>query len=147
MQWRVLQKLRATPLDPSMWCFANPGMKFLDQARLAEPRLAHDEHQLPITKPSAVPAPHKYRYFLVATDKRREMALACATSATARPYQPEQRHRLRHAFQFIGAALLGDKQTSDLALHRRCQQDGAGLCQRLHPRGSVGRVAVNLPHR
>jgi hypothetical protein len=74
---------------------------------------AHPRHR-------ARPVPHKYRYFLIATDKRRKMALACATSATARPYQPEQRHRLRHAFQFIGAALLSDEQTSDLALHRRC---------------------------
>src|SRR6516165_112414 len=119
MQWRVLQNLRATPLDPRMRCFANPDKKFLDLARLAEPRFAHDVHQLPIATPSAVPASHKYRYFLVATDKRRAMALARATSATARPYQPEQRHRLRHAFQFMGAALLGDEQTGDLALHRR----------------------------
>ena len=42
------------------------------------------------------------------------MALACATSTTARSYKPEQRHRLRHAFQFMGAALLGDEKTGDL---------------------------------
>jgi hypothetical protein len=37
------------------------------------------------------------------------MALACATSTTTRSYKPEQRYRLRHAFQFMEAALLGDK--------------------------------------
>ena len=58
--------------------------------------------------------------FLLAAYERRKISLPRAASATARPYQPEQRHRLRHAFQFIGAALLGDEQTSDLALHRRC---------------------------
>ena len=75
------------------------------------------------------------------------MALACAASATARPYKPEQRHRLWHAFQFMGAALLGDKQTGDLALHPRCHYDRAWLRQRLHPRRRVGRIAVNLARR
>ena len=97
MQRRVLQELRTTPFDPGMWCLAKPGMEFLDQARLAQPRLANDEHQLPIAAPSALPAPHEYRYFLIATDKRRQMPLPRAAAATAGPHQPEQLYRFRHA--------------------------------------------------
>ena len=56
------------------------------------------------------------------------MALPRAASAAACPHQPEQRHRLRHAFEFVAAALLGDEQTGDLALHPRCHHDRAWLC-------------------
>src|SRR5215813_11552427 len=72
------------------------------------------------------------------------MALACATSTTARSYKPEQRYRLRHAFQFMGAVLFGDKQTSDLALHARGDHHRTWFCERLRPRRRVGRIAVNL---
>ena len=47
------------------------------------------------------------------------MALPGAASAAARPNEPEQRHRLRHAFEFMAAALLGDEQACDLPLHPR----------------------------
>src|SRR4029077_14671573 len=117
MQRRALQELRTTPFDPGMRCFAEPGMKFLDQARLAQARLAHDEYQLPIAAPSALPAPHEYRYFLIATDKRRQMPLPRVAAASAGPHQPEQLYRLRHALQFMGAAVLGDEKAGDLALH------------------------------
>ena len=122
-------------------------MKFFDQARLTQAWLAHDQYQLAIALPRPLPAPHQHGDFFFTTDERREMALACAASATARPYKPEQCHRLGHAFQFMGAALLGDKQTSDLALHPRCHHDRTWLCQRLHPRRSIRRIAVNLTRR
>ena len=94
-------------------------MEFLDQARLAQPRLANDKHQLPIAAPSALPAPHEHRYFLIATHERRQMPLPGAAAATAGPHQPEQLNRLRHALQFVGATFLGDEQTGDLALYLR----------------------------
>ena len=47
----------------------------------------------------------------------------------------------------MAAALLGDKQAGDLALHPRCHDDRAWLRQRLHPRRNVGRIAVNLARR
>jgi len=68
-------------------------------------------------------------------------------SATARPHEPEQRHRLRHTSEFMAAALLGNEKTGDLVLHPRCHNDHAWLCQRLHPRRGVGRIAVNLARR
>ena len=147
VQRRVLQKLRTTPFDPGMRRVAQPRLKFLDQPRLAQARLANDQHQLPVALPRPLPAPHQHGDFLVATDQRREMALPRAASATARPHEPEQRHRLRHAFEFVAAALLGDEQAGDLALHPRRHHDRARLGQRLRPRRDVRRVAENLARR
>src|SRR5215469_11204260 len=45
------------------------------------------------------------------------MALAHTATAAARPNDPEKRHRLRHAFERVRAALLGDKQPGGLALY------------------------------
>jgi hypothetical protein len=98
-------------------------MKFLDQAGFSQSRLAHDHHQLTIALPRPLPGD-----FLIAANEWRKIALPCAASATARAYKPEQRHPVRHAFQFMAAALLGDKKTGDLALNLRCHDDAAGLC-------------------
>ena len=75
------------------------------------------------------------------------MALPRFAAAPAGPCQPEQLYRFRHAFQFMSAALLGDKQTSDLALHARGDHHRTWLCERLHPGRSVGRIAVNFTRR
>ena len=64
-------------------------MKFFDQARLTQARLAHDQYQVALALPRPLPAPHQHCDFLIAPDKRREMALARAASASARPYKPE----------------------------------------------------------
>ena len=47
----------------------------------------------------------------------------------------------------MAAALLGDEQAGDLALHPRRDHDRTRLGQRLHPRRDVGRVAENLARR
>ena len=75
--------------------------------------------------------------------------LRCAgtASAAARPHQPEQSHRLRHALERMRAALFRDEQPGDLALHPRRDQNRARLGQRLHPRRDIGDVAVNLARR
>ena len=72
------------------------------------------------------------------------MALSGAASAAARPHKPEQRHRLRHAFEFMAAALLGDEQAGNLALHPRRYDDRAWLSQRLRSCRGVGCVPVNF---
>ena len=61
------------------------------------------------------------------------MALARTASAAARPDDPVQRHRLRHAFELMAAALVRDEQTRDLTLHARGNDDRAGLGQSLRP--------------
>ena len=75
MQRRVLQELRAAPFDPGVRCVAQAGVKFLDQARFAESRLADDQHQLPITLTRPLPASQQYGEFFIAADEWREMAL------------------------------------------------------------------------
>ena len=122
-------------------------MKFLDQARFAQARLADDQHQLAVALPRPLPAPHQHRHFVVAADERREMALPGAAAAAARAHQPEQHRRLGHALERVRAALFGHKQAGDLALHPRRDQNRARLGQRLHPRRDVGDVAVNLARR
>jgi hypothetical protein len=127
--------------------FAKANTQFLDEPRFAETGLTHDQHQLAIAVPCSFPAPHQYRYLFLATNQWREMTLARAPSATTRSYKLEQRHRLWNAFQFMAAALLGDEETSDLALHLRSHDNSTWLCQCLHPRGGVGRIAINLTRR
>ena len=120
-------------------------MKFLDQARFSYSWLADDQHQLAVALPRPLPAPDQHGDFLVATHKRCLMALARPTSAAACPYQPEKRHRPRHALQNMGAALLGYEKTGDLTLHPRCHHDCAWLCERLDPSRGIRCIAVNLP--
>jgi hypothetical protein len=74
------KKLRTTPFGPSVRRIAQAGAKFFDQAGFAEPWLAHDQYQLPVAAPSALPAPHEHRYFLVAAYEWRQMALSRAAS-------------------------------------------------------------------
>ena len=86
MQRRVLQKLRAAPFDPGVRRVGKPGMKFLDQAGFAQPRLADDHHQLAVALPRPLPAPHQHRHFVVAADERGEIALPGTASAAARAH-------------------------------------------------------------
>ena len=122
-------------------------MKFLDQARFAQARLADDQHQLALALTRPLPAPHQHGDFLVPTDKRREIALPGTAAAATRANEPEQRGRFGHPFERVRAALFRNKQPGDLTLHPRRDQDRARLGQRLHPRGDVGDVAINLAAR
>ena len=118
-------------------------MKFFDETRLARARLTNNQHQLPVALPCPPPAP-EHRHFFLTADEWREMALSSAAPSAAHPHQPEQCNRLRHTFEFMAAALLGDEQTGDLALHSRRDHDRARLGQRLRPRRDVGNVAARL---
>src|SRR6516164_2756119 len=101
MQRRVLEELRAAPFDPGVRRLTQPRVKFLDQPRLAEPWFADNRYQLPIALPRALPASHQHGEFFFAAYKRCEMALSGAASAAACSNDPVQRHRLRHAFEFM----------------------------------------------
>jgi hypothetical protein len=50
-------------------------LEFLNEPRLADPRLADDQHQLAVALPGPLPAPHQHGDFLIATHQRREMTL------------------------------------------------------------------------
>ena len=47
----------------------------------------------------------------------------------------------------MAAALLGDEQAGDLALHTCSDPNGPRLCQRLQTGRSVGCISVNLTRR
>jgi hypothetical protein len=145
VQWRVLQELRAAPFEPGVRGVTQPTMKFFNQTRLAEPRLADDQHKLSLAVPRPLPAPHQHRHFLLATDEGRKLTQPGAASAAACPDEPEQRHWLGHSFQLTAAAFFDDEEAGDLALHLRGNQNCAGLRQGLHPCGGVGHVSVDLP--
>src|SRR5262245_41080667 len=147
MQRRVLQKLRAAPFDPGVRSVAQPSVKFLNEPRLADPRLADDQHQLAITLPRPLPAPRHHGDLFLAADERREIALSRTPAPAARPYKLEQPYRLWAPFQVMAAAFLSDKKAGDLALHTRRYHDCAWFCQRLYARGNVGDVAINLAAR
>ena len=68
---RVLQKLRAVPLHPSVRHFTQPSVKFLDQAGSA---------------------PQQHGNFFFTPDERREMALTCTAATTARSYSDRTQH-------------------------------------------------------
>src|SRR5215470_11498276 len=72
----VLQELQTTPLCPGMRRLAQPGMKFLDQARFTYSGLANNQHQLPLALPRALPPPHQRGDLFLATNQGREMALS-----------------------------------------------------------------------
>jgi hypothetical protein len=52
----VLEKLLARAFDPQVRVGRDTGAKLLQQARLADPRLAEDEHDLPLALAHALPA-------------------------------------------------------------------------------------------
>jgi hypothetical protein len=122
-------------------------MKFLDEARFTQAGLADDHHQLPVALPRPLPAPRQHGDFVVAADERRKPARTGAAAAAAGADEPEQKRRLRDALERMAAALFGDEQAGDLLLHPRRDQDGTGLGQRLHPRGDIRDVAVDLAYR
>ena len=69
------------------------------------------------------------------------MALPRVTSAAAGPDDPVQCNRLRHAFEFVAAALLSHEQPRYLSLHSRRDYHRTRLGQCLRPRRDVRHVA------
>jgi len=122
-------------------------MELLDQTRLPQPRLANDQHELAATLPRPLPAPLQHADFLVATHEGGEVALPGATATAARPNDPEQRHVLGHALEFMAAALLDDEQPGDLPVYPRRHHYGTRIGQRLCPCRDVRHIAENLAAR
>src|SRR5262249_4842782 len=89
VQWRVLQKLGATPFAPNVRHLTQPGMEFFDQAGFFQSPLPPPHHPPTLPLPRPLPAPHQHGDLFLATAERREMALCGAASATARPHEPE----------------------------------------------------------
>src|SRR5262249_4163324 len=138
------QELRAAPFEPGVRGITQPTMKFFNQTRLAEARLADDQHELPVALPRPLPAPHQHRHFLLATDERRTLTHAGAASPAACADDPEQCYWFGHSFQSMAAPFFDNEEAGDLALHLRRHQNRAGFRQGLHPCRGVGYVAIDL---
>ena len=122
-------------------------MKLFDQARFTQAGLCDDHDQLAVALPRAFPAPRQHCEFVVAADEWRKLARTGSTAAAAGADEAEQKRRLRDALEGVTAAFFGDKEAGDLLLHPRRDQDRTRLCQRLHARGDVGDVPLNLACR
>src|SRR5580704_12330471 len=59
MKRRVLQELRGAPFNPGVRRVREPHMELLDETRLAEAGLTHDQHELAFACASALPAARK----------------------------------------------------------------------------------------
>ena len=84
-------------------------MKFLDQPRFAQARLANDHDQLAVALPCSLPAPHQHPYFVIAPNKRRKLALSGAASAAARTDEPVQNPLFWHALEGMRSTLFRHK--------------------------------------
>jgi hypothetical protein len=96
-----------------------------------------------VALPRPLPAPIEHGDFFFPADERREMPLPRAASAAARTHNPNQRHRLRHAFELMAAALLDDEKAGDLALQLR--RDDVPPDSRTEPSGAVTELLGNVP--
>ena len=71
MKRGVLQKLRSAPLAPGVRRLSQMRTELVQEPRLAEPRFAHDEHELAFAGPDAVPSARQQSQFLLAANERR----------------------------------------------------------------------------
>ena len=82
------------------WTTPRPSQKPLASADMV-PRhypTSHRAHKIAEHHRDTIAADQHGNFFLTA-DQWREVALSSPASAAARPYKPEKRHRLGHAFQ------------------------------------------------
>jgi hypothetical protein len=121
-----------------------PATKLIDEARLAESRLADDLNELPGAGLCAPPAPDEEIEIVFATDKPRLHPRASAPAAAARAHDSVQNRRTRNAFEFAWAFVFDDEQARDLSLHGGSDEHRSGLGGALRPSGEVWSVAEHL---
>ncbi len=109
MQGRVLQELRGGPFDPGVRRLGELCAEFLDQARLADARLADDLHELALAFERTRPAAHEKGKLVLPPDERRQGARPAAPAAAARAHDAIKRNRLSDPFQLMRAFVLDDE--------------------------------------
>ena len=144
---RVLQELRGRPFDPGVRRLGELGAKLLDEARLADARLADDLDELTLACQSARPAARQQRKLVLAADERRQDARPAPPAGAARPHDAIERNRRRHALEVMRALVFGDEKPGCLPLHARGDEHRSRFGRRLHPRRDVRRVAEHFAGR
>jgi hypothetical protein len=130
---------------------AQPQMRFSfdmladgsDDPRLADARLARQEHRLPLAVLDLLPAIEQQGDLLLAPDQQREPGRARLEPALdrSRPGDPPHRHRVGEALQHLRPEILEFERAADQPPRRGSDQDRVGLRQRLQPGRQVGRLA------
>src|SRR6516165_7084678 len=115
MQGGVLQELQCAPHGPGMGCFSDLGAELLDEPRLADARLADDQHKLTFACASAFPTARQQTQFLLAADERGQRPRGCPPAAATRPHNEEQIDGFGYAIQLTRAPFLRDEEAWDLA--------------------------------
>ncbi len=120
------------------------GRDRLRDARLADARLAAEEHDLPETLGRGLPSLEHERDVALAADEWRRPRRRHAVSARrARALADDAIDRLRRgdATQRVPAEIVAREAPLDQAMRRRADHHGAGLGERFEPRGDVRRFA------
>jgi hypothetical protein len=96
---------------------------------------------LAVALPRPFPAPRQHRDFVVTADERRKLARTGPAAAATCTHELEEDRRLGNALERVGAAVVSHKQSGDLALHLRGDQDRVRLGLGLDARSDVGHIA------
>ena len=105
------------PFDPGVRRLAEPGVKLLDQPRLAEAGLADDQRRTgPRLRGRAPSGGVSSSSSSSRPTKRRQSPRAAPPAAAARANDAIERHRRRHALELMRALVLDDEQPGGLPL-------------------------------
>jgi hypothetical protein len=141
----VLVVRRAEHAEAGVRLGAQPLEQGLGEARLADPRLARDQHDAALAALGLPPAPLQHRQLLVAADEwggSRAQRLEAALGPAFAQY-PRSRDRRRQALDLDGAQILVVEQHAGQPPRARADHHRPRLGQRLQPRREVRRLADN----
>ena len=115
----------------------------LDEARLADPGLARQQHHLALAVLGLAPARQQHTDLVLAPDQGRQPARRGGLEArgAGRLAHPVHRDRRAHAPDRQRAEVVADEQALDQAIGAGADHDAAGLGQVLQAGGDVGRLA------
>jgi hypothetical protein len=114
------------------------------QARLANPRLAREQHHLALALARLAPAAKQQGNLLLAPDQRGQARSLTRLEAVLDPSlarDPPDRERLGKALQALRPDLVELEQPADQSARRVADHDSVRRGQHLHPRGKVRHVA------
>ena len=143
----ILGELLAGAFDPQVRFISELRAELLDQARLADARLPHHQHQLALTLARPLPAAKEQVEVIFAPHEGRQAAPRGPVRAPAHHGgldDPIELERMLNPFKLLGTAILDHEPARDQLLHRGGNHHRVGLRGRLDPRGDVGCIAEDL---